>query len=141
MRYELITLKVLDAGDGYVIPAFKKRGDRFYDNDGYVSSDKPLKEKLDSLGIKPGKRFYIIKADGGLYPRNNFDGIWSEKQLRDYQKGSSACCGCEYFNLPNWGWEHCSDCGDGMKIIASFFITKNYAACFGEPEDNEISGR
>lgn len=86
-------------------------------------------DQLRDLGIKPGMRFVVIKNDGGLNPRNNFDAIWPLERLKTYQNGT-VCDTCEH-SLKNteyhrYMFDECQNCGDGLNITASFTIDKNY---------------
>ena len=111
-----------------------------YDNYDIVSRIEPLREKLKDLGVEPGMRFYILEPDEGRQCcRNSFEAVWSEERL--IAEAPSVCETCEHYKTPDWGWNHCSECGDGWNITGSFFVNEKCWAVFDDPENNEITGR
>jgi hypothetical protein len=93
-------------------------------------------QKLEDLGVTPGKRYFIINVD--RY-RHNWEAIWSRDNLKSHQKDKKACQGCEHSfghkHYKKWAFQYCRDCGDGLNIVASFVVNDSYIAEFGETGD------
>ncbi len=113
------------------------------DADCFVEPKDSYKQKLHDLGIKPGKRFFIIKNEAlagtqnlltSTGCRNNWDAIWSREMLKEHQKGKPECDQCKHSfshkHSKKWSYKSCRDCEHGLNIVNSFIIDKNYYAEF-----------
>jgi len=105
-------------------------GQRFNNFFGVIDRSDSKKKKLSDLGISTGMKFVIIKSENGLYPRNNWDAIWSMDELKDHQSAQKECSNCEFSVSKLNNWFECKNCPHGFNIIDSFKVGGHMQAIF-----------